>query len=122
VLVVEDDPDCARLLGTFIQSKGHHPFLAHDGRAALELADQFPPDVALLDVELPGELDGYEVGRQLRARSGAKRPLLVTMTGIAPEPPADDCFDLHLLKPIDPDKLMGLLDRFRATVFPAPPP
>ena len=53
---------------------------AYDGATALALAEDFRPDVVLLDIGLPG-MDGYEVAREIRARPGIGSPTLVALTG-----------------------------------------
>lgn len=121
VLVVEDDVDAADsymvLLGLF----GHRVRTAGDGPTALRLAAEDAPDVALIDISLPG-LDGYQVARALACAAG-RRPLLVAITGYGS---ADDVrrsylagFDLHITKPVEPDALRELLRRFGRVIAPA---
>ena len=117
VLVVEDCPDTAWSTVELLRLAGHDAVAAGTGPAALELCDGCPPDVALVDLGLPG-MDGCEVARRLRARAdrARKRPLLVAVTGYGTdgdrEKTAAAGFDLHLTKPADPDHLLRLLDRF----------
>ena len=72
------------------------------------------PDVALVDLGLPG-LDGYEIARQLRASDDRRNILLVAVTGYgSPEDRERSLlagFDVHLVKPVDPDMLAGVLAR-----------
>src|SRR6185369_13368190 len=60
VLIVEDHPDTAQTLSTLVSLDGHEVELARDGFAALEVAPKFRPDVALVDIGLPG-MDGFEI-------------------------------------------------------------
>ena len=65
LLVIEDERVLARNITRYFARVGHVVALAHDGRAALELARQSPPDVVIVGLRLPG-LDGLEVVRELR--------------------------------------------------------
>ena len=112
VLVVDDNEDGARLLARLLRASGHHAELAHDGPTALDAAIATPPDVVFLDIGLPG-MDGFEVARRLRRLDGPNRALLVALTGYGRE---DDMrrsreagFDLHMVKPVDPQALNDLL-------------
>ena len=112
VLVVDDNIDAATTLQLLLESLGHETCVAHDGAQALRMAAQFQPDIVLLDIGMPG-LNGYEVARRMRALE-RRRPLrIVAITGWDQE--ADRTrsreagFDLHLVKPVDPNLLTRLL-------------
>jgi CheY-like chemotaxis protein len=113
VLVVDDFPDQVDSLALLLTLWGHRPMCAYDGAAALELARAQPPDVALLDLEMPGGVDGYELARRLRARPETARTLLVAVTGSGQERDLRRCreagFDHHLLKPFDTRQLEQIL-------------
>jgi PAS domain S-box-containing protein len=103
VLVVDDNPDAAKMLGHLLRLSGHEVSLAHDGPGALAAAAAAQPELVLLDIGLPG-MDGYAVAAQLRA-AGHAGTALVALTGYGRE---DDIrrsreagFDHHLVKPID---------------------
>jgi CheY-like chemotaxis protein len=85
--------------------------VAHDGPAALRAAQATRPDVALLDLGLPG-MDGYQVAQRHRA-SLPYRPTLVALTGYGQDEARRRSrqagFDHHLTKPVDPDELKRLL-------------
>lgn len=68
VLVVDDEEPLARLVGTYLRRDGFEVSIALDGPSALRLAEEFRPDVVVLDLGLPG-LDGLEVCRRLRGFS-----------------------------------------------------
>jgi PAS domain S-box-containing protein len=120
VLVVDDNVDAAAMLDMLLRSLGHETRVAHDGIEALRVAAEFHPDIALLDIGMPG-LDGYEVARRLRALA-RERPLrIVAITGWGQD--ADRLrsreagFDLHLVKPVDAQDLaQALNDRNGATL------
>jgi two-component system CheB/CheR fusion protein len=115
VLLVEDYPDSATSLAMLLRLYGHEVELAGDGPAALEAARAAVPDVVLLDIGLP-KMDGLEVARRLTA-SGGKQPFLIAVTGFGgPDEEkrcADAGFDLHLLKPVDPELLRVILQERR---------
>lgn len=121
VLVAEDEAAAAMALADLLQREGYEAMVASDGLQALDMAKSRPPDVALLDLGLPG-MDGYRLAERLHGQDGERRPLLVAVTGrgaaLDRACSAAAGIDLHLVKPIEPDQLLGLLRRFRATIRP----
>src|SRR5262249_31351209 len=122
VLVVDDDPDTTQSMGCVLRLWGHEAFTAHDGTAAVKAADQFRPDVVLLDLALRSRPDGFEVARQIR-RQAAAQPLILCVSGYGGDDHrrqarAAGC-DHYLLKPPDLDELRRLL---RAVQGGSPPP
>jgi CheY-like chemotaxis protein len=119
VLVAEDESAAAIALAELLRREGYETMVAGDGLEALNLALEQPPDVALLDLGLPG-LDGYQLAEQLHNQRDGRRPLLVAVTGrgaaLDRACSAAAGIDLHLVKPIEPDQLLGLLRRFRNTI------
>ncbi len=69
VVVVEDEPDLADLVATYCRREGWDVFLASEGQRALEVIRSHRPDMVILDIGLPGDIDGLEVCRQLRQYS-----------------------------------------------------
>jgi DNA-binding response OmpR family regulator len=80
ILLVDDDPDIVETLSWALEREGFEVEVERDGAAALEVARERPPDVAILDVMLPG-LNGYELSRFLKAdmRAGRVRPFKILM-------------------------------------------
>ena len=111
VLVVDDNRDSAESVALLAEIWGHEVRTALDGPAALEIAAAYRPEIILLDIGLPG-MDGYEVARELRQGQG-DGPVLVAMTGYGMEEDRrrsqEAGFDHHLVKPVDPEALRGLL-------------
>jgi CheY-like chemotaxis protein len=109
-----------------LEAAGHRPLVASDGPAGLGAIEQHAPDVVLLDLGLPG-IDGYEVARRATQarRPDQKPPFVVALTGHASDDArrrsADAGADLHLVKPADPDALLGLLARFSGVIADCPP-
>ncbi len=112
VLVVDDNADAAESLAMLLQLSGHEVRIAYDGPSALEAATGFDPDVAFLDIGLPG-MDGYEVARRLRTlpRLGSLRLVAVTGYGQDKDKEAATAagFDLHVTKPVEPAELAKLV-------------
>ena len=71
ILVVDDNVDSAVAFSVFLEHAGHRTRVAHDGIAALAVANEFRPDVILLDIGLPG-MDGHETARAIRQQPWAK--------------------------------------------------
>jgi CheY-like chemotaxis protein len=114
VLLVEDNPDTAESLTMLLELLGHRVRAAHDGVAALDAARANIPDVMLVDIGLPG-MDGYEVARRVRRDPQLKDVVLVALTGYGREEDKQQAmaagFDYHLVKPVAPDALHGLVAR-----------
>jgi CheY-like chemotaxis protein len=111
VLLIEDNADARETLRALLEAEGHRVDEAVDGAAGLARAETARPDIALIDIGLPG-IDGYEVARRLRARLGA-RPILVAISGYGQ---LNDRlrslaagFDAHLTKPVAADNLAATL-------------
>src|SRR5262249_2870241 len=114
VLVVDDNVDAAEGVAVLLRLWGHHVRVAHTGPAALQAAEEFQPEVVVLDIGLPG-MNGYEVARRLRQDPRSGGAVLIAVTGYGKE---DDRrrsegagFDHHLTKPVEPDKLRQLFAR-----------
>jgi CheY-like chemotaxis protein len=110
VLVADDDRTMARGLQLVLTLWGLDVTVVHDGAAALAAVRAFNPEVVLLDLGLP-KIDGLEVARTLRRE---QRPIqLVALTGYGDERhrrlSRDAGFNEHLVKPVDPLLLRGLL-------------
>ncbi len=114
VLVVDDCPDMRASLRILLGLWGHDVREAAEGHTALGLAATFRPEVALLNIVLPG-LNGYEVARRLRGIPDLGQVFLIAITGYGraqEEARARGvAFDHYLLKPFDPVHLEQLLRR-----------
>lgn len=111
VLLLEDVADTRRLFSRLLEMLGHQVRAVANGPSALETALAFRPDVALLDISLPG-MDGYEVARRLRQQPELRNVVLVAVTGYGQESDrrrsSEAGFEHHLVKPIDLDALQRL--------------
>jgi CheY-like chemotaxis protein len=118
ILVVEDSAETARTTQLLLRMWGHDCLVARDGPTALEVGATFCPEVVFLDIGLPG-LNGYEVARRLRDHPATAEALLVAVTGYGQQREVQLCreagFDRHLLKPVEPQTLRGLLEERTAS-------
>jgi CheY-like chemotaxis protein len=118
VLIVEDHPDARTTLRMLLSmAYGHSVYEAADGHAALQVVLQERPDVALIDLGLPG-MDGYEVARRIRSTLGRDEIFLIALTGhgehedrLRTEAAG---FDVHLVKPVETAALAALLSQVGA--------
>jgi len=117
VLIVEDNQDAQDALRCLLELWGHEVMVAGDGASGVQSALAHLPEVALVDLGLP-TIDGYEVAKRVRGALGDTAPLLIALTGYgAPEQRTQALaagFDLHIVKPVDPDRLATLLDEYTA--------
>jgi CheY-like chemotaxis protein len=115
VLVVEDNRDSATSLSVLLELMGHEVRVAYTGPEAVAMAAEWPPEVTISDIGLPG-FDGFEVARRLRCQLG-KGPLLVALTGYGRDEDRRQSreagFDHHLVKPADPAELQRMLTEKR---------
>ena len=116
ILIVDDNADAADSLGVLLGIWGHEVKIAHDGVAALELARAFGPELVFLDIGMP-DMNGYEVARRLRQEAGLASAKTIALSGYGAERDRlrskEAGFDLHLVKPVDPQSLSGVI----ASVF-----
>ena len=109
VLIVEDNADGREMMAMLLDSYGIRVLQAGDGAEGLEAARTKAPDIALVDIGLPG-MDGYAVARRLRADPATKGMRLVARTGYGlledQQRALAAGFDLHLVKPVPPDRLL----------------
>jgi len=112
VLIVEDNPGNRHTLRLLLQLWGHRVEEAEDGAGGLRRLLAAPPDVAVIDIGLPG-LDGYEVARRVRASPAGGRVVLIALSGYGQ--PDDQRraleagFNAYLVKPVEPQVLARLV-------------
>lgn len=115
VLLVEDNADAREALRALLELDGYGVEAAADGAGALEIVRARRPDIAVIDIGLPG-VDGYEVARRIRGLA-VPPPTLIALTGYSqPEDRrrAEEAgFDAHLVKPVDPAELTRVLATVR---------
>ena len=112
VLVVDDNHDAADALAWILEPL-HEVQIAYDGRAAVERAQTFHPDVVLLDIGLP-VLNGYQVAEELRKSAETSNCVIIAITGYGQasdrERALQSGFDFHLVKPAEPTQVLRMID------------
>jgi len=116
VLVVDDNRDVADSTASVMRMNGCDVHVAYDGKAALESVQRLRPDAVLLDIGLP-TIDGYLVAEHIRAQPENGRTMIVAVSGYGQEQDRERSksvgFDYHVVKPIDPTVLAGLVGSLR---------
>ena len=118
VLCVDDNQDCADSAALLLQTMGFEARACYDGHTTLLLNDSLRPAICFLDLNMPG-MDGDELAVRLRGHTGWRPLLLIAVTAMSNEAScariAGAGFDMHLVKPVDPGKLMEVVNLlFRA--------
>jgi CheY-like chemotaxis protein len=112
ILVVDDNQDSAFSLEMLLKRAGGVTRLAHDGEEAVTAAEEFRPEVVLLDIGLP-KLDGFEAARRIREKPWGKNMILIALTGWGQEEDRrkskEAGFDDHLVKPVEFAALLSIL-------------
>jgi len=116
VLVVDDNRDVADSTASVMRMNGCDVHVAYDGKAALESVQRLRPDAVLLDIGLP-TIDGYLVAEHIRAQPENGGTMIVAVSGYGQEQDRERSrsvgFDYHVVKPIDPTVLAGLVGSLR---------
>jgi PAS domain S-box-containing protein len=112
ILVADDNRDAADTCAALLELSGHHVQTAYSGRQALELAEDFRPHAAFLDIGLP-DLNGYELAKHIRGSGWGRRALLVAITGWGQSEDRrrayEAGFDHHLAKPVAAEAIESVL-------------
>jgi len=112
VLIVDDDVDLAELVRTKLAADGYQAFVINTGEGAFELAKQVKPDIAILDIMLPG-VTGYQICRRLRKDPELYRMAILILTALGEEPEIlhglEQGADDYLVKPFKLDRLTDKL-------------
>jgi len=115
ILIVEDQPEVCRLLEIVLRQQGRQLLFAENGERGLELARQSSPDLILLDLMMPGEMDGYDVARLLKASPETASVHIIVMTAKVREEDRRQAFaagaDDYITKPFDVLDLKGRVER-----------
>lgn len=113
VLVVDDNHAAAKAMGLVIRLFGNEVRTAEDGRAAVEAAREFQPDLIIMDIGMP-IMDGYAAAREIRAQPWGQEMVLIALTGWGQDEDKQKTkeagFDQHLVKPVEPDSIRRLIE------------
>lgn len=117
ILVVDDDIDLADLVKTKLDAEGHHVTVINTGEGAFEMAKQVKPDIAILDIMLPG-VTGYQICRRLRKDPELYRCAILILTALGEEPEVlhglEQGADDYLAKPFKLERLMDKIASLNA--------
>jgi DNA-binding response OmpR family regulator len=124
IIIVEDDHDYGVLLSRMLQARGHETRVALDALDATLMAADFRPELAIIDLGLPG-MDGLELATWLCVHPRLKQTVFIAITGnpavTLARPKGDAGFHAYLTKPVDIDALLELSEQLRPTLeAPAP--
>ncbi|MXQ10216.1 response regulator [Microvirga makkahensis] len=110
ILIVEDTEDNRRILRDLLANAGFEICEAHDGRAAVAAAEEFKPDLILMDIQLP-LLDGYEAIRHIKANSAVQAPPIIAVTSYALSGDEEKAWkagcDGYIAKPFSPRQILA---------------
>ncbi len=124
LLVVDDNEDGAEMLALVLGQSGYQIKTVYDGRGALTAADEWQPEVIILDIGLP-DINGYDVARELRSRQRLDGLGLIALTGWGTSDDKQKAmeagFDLHLTKPVDAGELQRALSELEQRGRSQPP-
>ncbi len=117
VLVVDDNIDAAESIAVYLRLEGHEVRTVSDGPQAVAIAQVFAPQIAVVDIGLPG-MNGYEVARRLRLQGTEGPALLIALTGYGQKEDRarsiEAGFDHHFVKPADPRLIQEAIARWSA--------
>jgi CheY-like chemotaxis protein len=114
ILVADDNRDLLELMQEMLEHHGHEIRIAYNGPDAVQICEEFKPDIVFLDIGLPG-LNGYEVAKQIRKGASCTKMQIVAVTGFARDADRtralESGFNEHVAKPIDFDRISKLLQK-----------
>jgi len=114
ILIVDDNTDAAETLADLLRLVGYEVRCAGEAEAAMKTLDEYVPQIALLDIGLPGQ-DGYALAQRMRADPRAVQTKLVALTGYGRDSDRSKAlgaqFDEHLVKPVSADHLIAVVQQ-----------
>src|SRR5262245_42371727 len=118
ILVVEDQDSIRRMIEALVQARGYEVTAVASGTKAVDVASTTPPDLVLLDLNLPGQFDGFEVCRRLRADATTKKVPVVIISALDDDESrrraAEAGASAYYTKPFSPIALLKEIDRQKA--------
>jgi CheY-like chemotaxis protein len=123
LLIVEDQPDIRKLIRMTLEFEGYDLLEAENGAEGLHTAQAARPVIVLLDVMMPGELDGYQVCERIKKDPSLKGTRVIMLTARGQQTDLDQgrqagC-DAYLTKPFSPLELIDTIDRLAPVAAPA---
>jgi CheY-like chemotaxis protein len=116
ILVVEDQDSIRRMIEALVQARGYKVTAASSGVKALDMASVEPPDLVLLDLMMPGQFDGFEVCRRLRAEAATRSIPIIVITAMDDDATrrraTEAGANAFYTKPFSPIALLKEIERF----------
>lgn len=120
ILVVEDQDSIRRMIEALVQARGYQVTAVASGTKAIDVASTEVPDLVLLDLNLPGQYDGFEVCQRLRADPSTKATPIVIISAMDDDDSrrkaADAGATAYYTKPFSPIALLKEIERLRALI------
>jgi CheY-like chemotaxis protein len=110
ILVVDDNRDSADMFAALLEAMGQDVRVAYSGGSALDIAEEMRPQIAFLDVSMPG-MDGRELARRLREQFTEEQLTMIALTGFASKDVPAPEFAHHLLKPATSEAVVSYLSK-----------
>ena len=119
ILVVDDEKDIRKLLEETLKSKDYEILQAGTGEDALVISRKMRPDVILMDIMMPGDMNGIEATRMLKAdvRTKQSKVIILTSSSILKEIAMSAGADAYFLKPFSPLELLRKIDEFLGETY-----
>ena len=118
ILIVEDSDSICRMIEALVSARGYEVVSAASGAGGLELAFEKTPDVVLLDLNLPGSFDGYDVTRRIRENELTKNVPVIIISAMTDEDSKRKALEAgasaYYTKPFSPISLLKEIDSFKA--------
>jgi CheY-like chemotaxis protein len=115
ILIVEDNRDNMKLMNYLLSAFGYRPVTAPGGAEGIRLAREKPPDLILMDIQMP-LMDGYEATRKIRADRAFRRVPIIAVTSFAMVGDVERImasgFDGYISKPIEPETFVRMVEKF----------
>jgi two-component system, cell cycle response regulator DivK len=122
ILYIEDNEQNFYLVSVLLKTKGYEVVWARDGQEGINKADQYRPNLILLDIQLP-YMDGYEVARRLRGNPELAGTPIVAVTSYAMTGDREKALEAgcsgYIEKPINPDTFLAQIDQYFPGTNPA---
>lgn len=114
LLIVDDEGNIRKLLLVTLGYGRYKLYFAANGAEALAFTEEHEPEVIVLDVRLPGDIDGLEVCRRIKEHPKLKNTYIVLLTGLAKDADREAGMaahaDVYMTKPFSPEKLIELIE------------
>jgi CheY-like chemotaxis protein len=114
LLIVDDESSIRKLLFVTLGYGRYQIYFAINGAEALEFAETIQPEVIVLDIRMPGDIDGFEVCRRIKEDLKLKNTYVVLLTGLARDGDREAAMaahaDAYMVKPFSPEKLIELIE------------